>query len=337
MERTSIFAAVFVGVTVTMVLGYWMIPWLKKIKYGQTINDIGPTWHKYKEGTPTMGGLMFIIGTFCAIVVGYVSLVLEAPQFLSIQYQVENFRLFSSFFVAIAFSLIGFMDDFEKISHKRNLGLRWYHKIFMQIVVAGVYTYLMNVFGECGTELMIPFIGTFDFGWFYYPFMIFCIVGIVNSVNLTDGLDGLASSVTFVVTLGFLIISAYLGYAGTTLFSASLAAALIGFLFWNFKPARVFMEDTGSMFLGGAVVAMSFGVSMQLLMLLSGIVYVCEAASDIIQTTYFKATHGKRIFKMAPIHHHLEMCGWSEEKIIAVFCVVALIGTGLSVFSAIVA
>jgi len=337
MERTSIFAAAFVGLCVTMVLGYWMIPWLKKIKYGQTINDIGPTWHKYKEGTPTMGGLMFITGTFCAIVVGYVSMVLEAPQFLSTQYAAENFRLISSFFIAIAFSLIGFLDDFEKISHKQNLGLTPWQKIVLQVVVAAVYTFLMNRYGECDTTLMIPFVGRFDFGWFYYPLMIFSIVGIVNSVNLTDGLDGLATSATFVVTLGFLVISAYLGYAGTTLFSTALAASLIGFLFWNFKPARVFMGDTGSMFLGGAVVAMSFGVSMQLLMLLSGIVYVCEAASDIIQFAYFRATHGKRIFKMAPIHHHFEMCGWSEEKIILVFCIVALIGTGLSVLSAVTA
>lgn len=337
MERTSIFAAAFVGVTVTVILGYWMIPWLKKIKYGQTINDIGPTWHKYKEGTPTMGGLMFITGTLCAIVVGYVSMVLEAPQFLSTQYSAESFRLFSSFIVSIAFSLIGFLDDFEKISHKQNLGLTPWQKIVLQVVVAAAYTYLMKIYGECDTVLMIPFVGKFDFGWFYYPLMVFSIVGIVNSVNLTDGLDGLASSVTFVVTLGFLIISSYLGYAGTTLFSTALAASLIGFLFWNFKPARVFMGDTGSMFLGGAVVAMSFGVSMQLLMLLSGVVYVCEAASDIIQVGYFKMTHGKRVFKMAPIHHHFEMCGWSEEKIIFVFCVVALIGTGLSVFSAIIA
>ena len=335
MERTSIFATAFVGIAVTTVLGYWLIPWLKKIKYGQTINDIGPTWHKYKEGTPTMGGLMFITGTLCAIVVGYITMVLEAPQFLSTQYHAEHFRLVSSFVVAIAFSLIGFLDDFEKISHKQNLGLTWWQKILLQIVVSVVYIVMMERYGECNTSIVIPFFGNLELGWFYYPFMVFCIVGIVNSVNLTDGLDGLASSVTFVVTLGFFIISAYLGYAGTTLFSCALAASLIGFLFWNFKPARVFMGDTGSMFLGGAVVAMAFGVSMQPLMLLSGVVYVLEAASDIIQMFYFKMTHGKRIFKMAPIHHHFEMCGWSEEKIIAVFCLVALVGTGLSVLSAV--
>ncbi len=334
MERTSIFATAFVGIAVTTVLGYWLIPWLKKIKYGQTINDIGPTWHKYKEGTPTMGGLMFITGTLCAIVVGYITMVLEAPQFLSTQYHAEHFRLVSSFVVSIAFSLIGFLDDFEKISHKQNLGLTPWQKIVFQVIVSLVYVILMEKYGECGTAVRIPFIGMIDFGWFYYPLMIFCIVGIVNAVNLTDGLDGLASSVTFVVTLGFFIISALLGYSGTTLFSCALAASLIGFLFWNFKPARLFMGDTGSMFIGGAVVAMAFGVSMQPLMLLSGVVYVMEAASDIIQFGYFRLTHGKRIFKMAPIHHHFEMCGWSEEKIIAVFCLIALVGTGLSVLSA---
>ena len=334
MERTSNFATAFVVVALTTILGYWLIPWLKKIKYGQTINDIGPTWHKYKEGTPTMGGLMFITGTICAIAVGYLTMVLEVPQFLSTQYGAEHFRLISSIVVALAFSSIGFLDDYEKISHKQNLGLTPWQKIAFQVIVSLVYVFLMERYGECGTAVQIPFIGVIEFGWFYYPLMVFCIVGIVNAVNLTDGLDGLASSVTFVVTLGFLIISAMLGYAGTTLFSCALAASLIGFLFWNFKPARVFMGDTGSMFLGGAVVAMAFGVSMQPLMLLSGVVYVLEAASDIIQFGYFRLTHGKRIFKMAPIHHHFEMCGWSEEKIIAVFCLVALVGTGLSVLSA---
>ena len=171
------------------------------------------------------------------------------------------------------------MDDYEKISHKQNLGLTPWQKIVLQVIVSLVYVILMEKYGECETAVRIPFIGMIEFGWFYYPLMVFCIVGIVNAVNLTDGLDGLASSVTFVVTLGFFIISALLGYSGTTLFSCALAASLIGFLFWNFKPARVFMGDTGSMFLGGAVVAIAFGVSMQPLMLLSGVVYVFQTDS----------------------------------------------------------
>ena len=281
MERTALFATAFVAASLTAVLGFWIIPWLKRLKYGQTINEIGPTWHKHKEGTPAMGGIMFIIGSLAAVAVGYISMVL-------------------------------------------------------QIVVAAAYIFAMQRYGGCGTAMFVPFIGTVEFGLLYYPLMMVAVIGIVNAVNLTDGLDGLASSVTFVVAVGFIIIASLRGFAGTTLFSTAIAASLIGFLCWNFKPARVFMGDTGSMYLGGAVVAMAFGVSMQPLMLLSGIVYVGEAFSVMLQVCYFKLTLGKRIFKMSPIHHHFEMCGWSEEKIIAVFCVVAAAGTALSVLSAVI-
>ncbi|MBQ4094649.1 MAG: phospho-N-acetylmuramoyl-pentapeptide-transferase [Oscillospiraceae bacterium] len=336
MERTSIFAAAFIGVSLTAVLGFWMIPWLKRLKYGQTINEIGPTWHKYKEGTPAMGGLMFIIGTIAAIAVGYISMTLQMPQFRTEQFAVENARLFLGLAAALGFAAIGFIDDYTKMRQHRNLGLTAKGKIVLQIAVTAAYVFAMERFGGCTTAMHVPFIGSVDFGIFYYPLIMFAIIGVVNAVNLTDGLDGLASSVTFVVALGFIVIASLRGFAGTTLFSTAIASSLIGFLFWNFKPARVFMGDTGSMFLGGAVVAMAFGVSMQPLMLLSGIVYVGEAFSVMLQVTYFKLTHGKRIFKMSPIHHHFEMCGWSEEKIIAVFCAVAAVGTGLSIVSAVI-
>ncbi|MBR5501730.1 MAG: phospho-N-acetylmuramoyl-pentapeptide-transferase [Oscillospiraceae bacterium] len=336
MERTALFATAFVAASLTAVLGFWIIPWLKRLKYGQTINEIGPTWHKHKEGTPAMGGLMFIIGSLAAVAVGYISMVLQMPQFRTEQFAVENARLFFGIAAALGFSAIGFIDDFTKVRQHRNLGLTAKGKILLQIVVAAAYIFAMERYGGCGTAMFVPFIGTVEFGVLYYPLMMFAVIGIVNAVNLTDGLDGLASSVTFVVAIGFIIIASLRGFAGTTLFSTALAASLIGFLCWNFKPARVFMGDTGSMYLGGAVVAMAFGVSMQPLMLLSGIVYVGEAFSVMLQVGYFKLTHGKRIFKMSPIHHHFEMCGWSEEKIIAVFCAVAAAGTGLSVLSAVI-
>ncbi|MBQ9959413.1 MAG: phospho-N-acetylmuramoyl-pentapeptide-transferase, partial [Oscillospiraceae bacterium] len=217
MERTSIFAAAFIGVSLTAVLGFWMIPWLKRLKYGQTINEIGPTWHKYKEGTPAMGGLMFIIGTIAAIAVGYISMTLQMPQFRTEQFAVENARLFLGLAAALGFAAIGFIDDYTKMRQHRNLGLTAKGKIVLQIAVTAAYVFAMERFGGCTTAMHVPFIGPVDFGIIYYPLIMFAIIGVVNAVNLTDGLDGLASSVTFVVALGFIVIASLRGFAGTTL------------------------------------------------------------------------------------------------------------------------
>ncbi|MEA4912341.1 MAG: phospho-N-acetylmuramoyl-pentapeptide-transferase [Oscillospiraceae bacterium] len=336
MERTSILITAVLSVGITGVLGFWMIPWLKRLKYGQTINEIGPNWHKAKQGTPTMGGLMFIIGILAALLVGYITLILEAPQFLSAQYVTENIRLFAGLGAALCFGAIGFLDDYMKVVHKRNLGLTAKQKILLQMVVCAVYLYIMNGFGACDTLVYLPFIGTYDFGVWYYILSFILIVGMVNAVNLTDGIDGLASTVTFVVCLGFIIIATLLGYVGTSLLATAVAGGCIGFLLWNFYPAKVFMGDTGSLFLGGAVIAMAYGVSLPALLIPIGIVYLCEAGSVMMQVTYFKLTHGKRIFKMTPIHHHFEMSGWSEIKIVTVFGLVTLIGCGIAVWSVLV-
>ena len=189
----------------------------------------------------------------------------------------------------------------------------------------------MRIWGGIDTSIWLPGLGDTDLGFFYYPLMMFSIIGIVNAVNLTDGVDGLAGSAILVTAVGFMAISVMLNCPGNLIFSAAVGAALIGFLIWNYKPAKVFMGDTGSMFLGGAVVAMSYGCGRELFMLISGVLYVIEAFSVIIQVCYFKLTHGKRIFKMTPIHHHFEMSGWSEEKIVFVFSLVSLAGSLLSI------
>ncbi len=336
MERTAILVTAIVGFGLTAILGFWLIPWLKRLKYGQTINEIGPNWHKAKEGTPTMGGIMFIVGTLTAIAVGYVTLILEAPQFLGEQYLTENVRLLAGIGAALGFGAIGFLDDYLKVIHTRNLGLTAKAKMALQFVITGLYLYVMYTFGACDTNLFIPFIGTFDLGIWYFVLSFIFIIGLVNAVNLTDGIDGLASSVTFVVSLIFIVISMLLGYLGTSLFATAIAAGCVGFILWNFHPAKVFMGDTGSMFLGGAVIAMGYGISMPALLILIGIVYLCEAGSVMLQVGYFKLTHGKRIFKMTPIHHHFEMSGYSEEKIVALFCAVTLLGGGLAIWSVLI-
>lgn len=335
MERTAIIITAIVSMGVTGVLGFWFIPWLKRLKYGQTINEIGPKWHMAKEGTPTMGGLMFIIGSIVGIAVGYVTLILESPQFLSSQYAVENVRLFAGLGAAAGFGLIGFVDDYMKVIHTRNLGLTARYKIVFQVIVAGIYLYVMGKYGASTTVVTIPFVGSYDFGVWYYIMSMILIVGMVNAVNLTDGIDGLATSITFVVCLGFIIVSTMYGYIGTSLLSTGVAGACIGFLIWNFYPAKVFMGDTGSMFLGGAVIAMAYGISFPLMLILAGFVYLAEALSVMMQVGYFKLTKGKRIFKMTPIHHHFEMSGFSEIKIVSLFSLIAMVGVAVAVFAAV--
>lgn len=334
MERTAILLTATVSLGLTGVLGFWLIPWLKRLKYGQTINEIGPRWHKSKEGTPTMGGLMFIIGSVVGLAVGYIALILEAPQFLGNQYTTENVRLFAGLGCAFGFGLIGFIDDYMKVVHTRNLGLTAKGKIVLQIVVSALYIFVMHRFGACDTTMRIPFIGSFDFGVWYYVLMMLVIIFMVNAVNLTDGIDGLATTVTFVVSVGFIVISTLLGYIGTGLFATAIAGACVGFVIWNFYPAKVFMGDTGSMFLGGAVVAMAYGVDFPLLVLVAGVVYAIEALSVVIQVTYFKLTHGKRLFKMTPIHHHFELSGFSEVKIDVTFAIAAALGAAVAVAAA---
>ncbi len=333
MNKTAMLVCAFVAIGLTGISGYFLIPWLKSLKYGQTINKIGPVWHQNKEGTPTIGGLMMILGSAVALVVGYITLIIDMPEFLNDQYKIENIRLFSGFGVALAFGLIGFIDDYTKIAHKENLGLTAKGKLVLQFFVSTVYVVAMYYFAGIGTAVEIPFFGSIELGIFYFPIMVVFVSFFVNAVNLTDGIDGLAGSVTFFVSLGFIIISAFVGYFGTGLFATAIAGSCIGFVIWNFYPAKVFMGDTGSMFLGGAVVAMSFGISFPTIIVLVGIIYLCEALSVMIQVSYFKITKGKRIFKMTPIHHHFEMSGYSEIAIVLLFCFITVVGCALAFFA----
>ncbi len=333
MERTACLLIAISSILFTGALGFVMIPWLRGLKYGQTINIIGPTWHISKEGTPTIGGLMFIIGVVLSLALGVFYLISQSPVYLLSQYLRERVRLFVCIGAAFGFGIIGFIDDYLKIINSRNLGLTAKGKLIMQFFVAAGFLFVLYKFNISTTMVEIPFIGSFDFGIWFYIISLFLIMGMVNAVNLTDGIDGLSASVTFFVCASFVVIANSLGYIGTSLAACAVAGGCVGFLIWNFHPAKVFMGDTGSMFLGGAVVAMAFSINKPVLILIIGVVYFAEAMSDIIQIGYFKLSHGKRVFKMAPIHHHFEMCGWSEVKIVIIFSLVSVGGGTLAILS----
>ena len=282
---------------ISSVLGLWLIPFLHRLHYGQTILDIGPAWHKNKQGTPIMGGFMFIISSVLSCAAGWCTLYFS-PQGLVDTAQSGLFYLVAGFAMALGFAVIGFMDDYIKAVKKQNLGLKAWQKSAAQLLIALLYLAAQHFFAPT-TQLWIPFVGSYDIGLFYFPVMLFIIIGAVNAVNLTDGVDGLAASVTMVASMGFMVIAAILSYSQMNLMAAALAGGCLGFLVWNFHPAKVFMGDTGSMFLGGMVVALAFGLQMPVILVFIGIVYVAETMSDIIQIASVKLT-GKRVFKMAP-------------------------------------
>ena len=323
--------AIVIAAVITGLLGYFMVPFLHKIKFGQTIREVGPSWHKNKQGTPTMGGIMFIIGSSVAAVICIAFLWLNGGA----ETQLMLVKVMAGALMAVGFGIVGFLDDYISIKKHRNLGLTEIQKLILQFIIVGAYLLSVALAGGT-TETVIPFLGSVDLGFFYYILAAVFIVGMVNAVNFTDGIDGLNTSVTLVVTLVFSVIAMLLNRVGLSLYAAAIVGAMIGFLFWNANPAKVFMGDTGSLFLGGAVCALAFGVDMPILLILIGIIYIVEILSVVLQVTYFKITHGKRIFKMAPIHHHFEMCGWNENKICFVFSGVTLlagiIGVLLAVF-----
>lgn len=304
-----------------------MIPILKSLKMGQKILDIGPRWHKNKEGTPTMGGISFILASI--IVFAAVSVVLYIKG-----EDADIGKMILCMLFALVNGLIGFIDDFAKIFKKQNQGLKAWQKFFLQLLAAGLFLFFMKVFGYVNGAVYIPFVGMkIKLGFAYYIIMIVLITGIVNSVNLTDGIDGLASSVTFVAGGFFTVASIALCNMSSLILSALVVGSTLGFLVYNFYPAKIFMGDTGSLFLGGMVVALAFMIDNPLILILVGVIYICESLSDIIQVGYFKISGGKRIFKMAPIHHHFEKCGWSENKVVFVFsfvtfvfCIIAYFG-----------
>jgi len=310
--------ALVIGFAVTVIAGRLLIPMLISLKAGQSIKEIGPTWHMSKQGTPTMGGLMFIIGIGAAILIAGWKGMIQG-----------DFTHLYVYVFSLVFGVIGYIDDYQKVKYHHNTGLTALQKFLLQLAAAVAFLCLMRYEGMLSPNLYIPFFQThIVLNWTVYMILAaFIIVGTVNAVNITDGVDGLSSSVTLPVALFFAVIGWRWGaaYLQLSVFAAALLGGLLGFLIYNHYPAKVFMGDTGSLFLGGAVAALAFACDMPLVLILVGIVYICETMSDILQVGYFKLTHGKRIFKMAPLHHHFEMCGWKETKVVTVFSAVSLI------------
>jgi len=329
MEMFSLALCIGAAFLITALLGLLLVPYLRRLKFGQTILEDGPVWHKKKEGTPTMGGLMFLVGVVLAVLLGSVTWRLRGGEGTPL----GSLYLIAGLLMAVAYGALGFCDDYIKVVKKRNLGLTAKQKMAGQLLIAVIYLAVLYAGGATSTLVQLPFLGQMDFGLLYYPFMVFVLVGTVNAVNLTDGVDGLCSSVTFVAALCFMIISSIMGLGEMDLLSGALAGGCLGFLCWNFHPAKIFMGDTGSLFLGGMVAAIAFGLRMPLLLLFVGIIYIVETMSVILQVISFKTT-GKRIFKMSPIHHHFELCGWSEEKIVMVFSAITAAGCVIAVLAA---
>ena len=319
MARYALILAAACGFMISAVSGLFIVPFLHKLHFGQTIKEIGPTWHNKKQGTPTMGGLCFIFAGTVAVALATLSLLNGAPDMLG---GPTARSLYIAMFSAFAFGMVGFLDDFIKVVKKRNLGLRAMQKIVAQLLITTALLFALHMNGTLTTCLL------------YYPLSYGLIIGIVNAVNLTDGIDGLCSCVTFVAMLGFLTLTSLLGEFNLSIFAAAMAGALTGFLFWNFYPAKTFMGDTGSMFLGGAVAGIAYAMGRPELIFFFGAVYIWEATTVVIQVTYFKLTHGKRLFKMTPIHHSFEMRGWSEVKIDCVFSFIAFSVAALGVLFA---
>ena len=301
-----------------------LIPILRSHKLGQKILDIGPRWHKSKEGTPIMGGLGFILA---ALVVMAVFFVVRGVQGRGAEY----IPLALTLGLAVGNGAIGFVDDYCKLVRKQNEGLTWKQKLFLQLALATAYVVVMSYTGNLSTAVNLPFTDkTLELGWGFYPIAVIILAGVTNGGNITDGVDGLASGVTFVIG-AFLAVCAFsmrdeqLGAV-----SAILVGATLGFLVYNFPPAKVFMGDTGSLFLGSLVIGCAFMMREPIVGLIVAAVYILEMLSSLLQVVYFRLTHGKRLFKMAPIHHHFEQCGWGENRIVltfslveALFCVLA--------------
>ena len=298
---------IIIAFLISVVLGPVIIPFLRKLKFGQTVRDDGPQSHLKKNGTPTMGGIIFLISviiTSCIYMKDY-------PEIIPI------------LFVTVGFGVIGFLDDYIKVVLKRSEGLTPSQKMLGQILVTGVFAVYMYKFSGVSMEMIIPFFPgvTLDLGFLTIPVMFLAIIGTVNGVNFTDGLDGLATSVTIMVAVFFGVVALGVG-SGVWPIAAAVIGALLGFLLFNVHPASVFMGDTGSLALGGFVAAIAYMLQMPIFIQIVGLIYWIEILSVIIQVGYFKISHGKRIFRMAPIHHHFELGGWSETRVVAVFTIV---------------
>ena len=311
---------------VTAITGPVFIQWLIRLKFGQEIREEGPAWHQKKSGTPTMGGLMFILGIGVALIVSCLIAVFSGNGNIALKCTV-------ALAISLGFGAIGFTDDYIKVVKKRNLGLKALPKFALQVFFTVVYIMLLWIMGELECEVVIPFTDmAFSMPvWLYIIFALFVVTGTVNAVNLTDGLDGLATCVTIPISLFFAFCAYGQGEIGIFSFGLAVAGGLFGFLLFNRYPAKVFMGDTGSLFLGGAVVVMAIALKMHLYLVIAGFIYFAEALSVILQVASFKLT-GKRIFKMSPIHHHFEQCGWREVKIVTVFSAITVLLCAVAYF-----
>ena len=299
-----------IGFLIVIILGPIFIPMLARFKFGQTVRDEGPQSHLAKNGTPTMGGVMMIVAI---LITGLTRATISKG-------------LIVGLICIVGFGFVGFLDDFIKIKMKRSLGLKAYQKIILQFALALYIAYYQYSASPSATQLVIPFTNhIINLGIWYIPFMMIFIIGTVNAVNLTDGLDGLASGVTLIVSCFFVLFAVSISNSDVAILAAATAGACLGFLGFNSYPAKVFMGDTGSMALGGAVVAFATLTNSPLIIIIVGFIYLAEALSVMIQVTYFKLTHGKRIFKMAPLHHHFEQCGWPETRVVFVFWIVTVV------------
>ena len=302
--------AVIIAFVISAILCPIVIPFLHKLKFGQQVRDDGPQAHLKKQGTPTMGGLV----------------ILSSIIITSLLYLKDYPKIIPVLFVTAGFGVIGFLDDYIKIVMKRSEGLNPGQKLAGQIIITGIFAYYIITSDEIGTQMLIPFTGQYLVMpvWLFVPALFFIMLGTDNGVNFTDGLDGLCTSVTILVATFFTIVA--IGEnSGISPITGAVVGSLLGFLLFNVYPARVFMGDTGSLALGGFVASSAFMMQMPLFIAVVGLIYLVEVLSVIIQVTYFKKTGGKRIFKMAPIHHHFELCGWSETRIVAVFSVITAI------------
>ena len=310
MADNDILMPIIISFGLSVILGPIIIPFLKKLKVGQTIREDGPDTHLKKSGTPTMGGILILV----SVMVTSLLYVRDYPEIMPV------------LFLTLGFGRIGFLDDYIKVVLKRSMGLTPFQKMFLQILVTGLFIGYLTFFSEIPLAMRIPFLKGYyvDFGWLNIPLLFAIIIGTVNGTNFTDGLDGLASSVTIMVSTFFLVASVGTG-AGITPIACAVTGALLGFLLFNVHPASVFMGDTGSLALGGFVAACAYVMQMPLYLPIIGFIYVIEVLSVIIQVIYYKATGGKRLFKMAPLHHHFELCGWKETKVVAVFSIVTAV------------
>lgn len=315
---TSVVMSVLIAFAVSVVLGPVMIPFLRRLKVGQTVRDEGPKSHLKKNGTPTMGGILFLTGVTVASVI----FMKDYPKIMPI------------LFLTLGFGLIGFLDDYIKVVLKRSMGLRAWQKMLGQLLVTGVFAFYLVEYTDVSLAMKVPFLQgvTLDLGIWNVPFLFFVVIATVNGTNFTDGLDGLAGSVTVLVAVFFSVVAIGTS-SGIEPITCAVVGSLMGFLLFNVHPASVFMGDTGSLALGGFVAGAAYLMQLPLFIPIVGFIYMLEVVSVILQVGYFKLSHGRRIFKMAPIHHHFELCGWSETRVVAVFsivtallCLVALLG-----------